>query len=150
MAADSHWCRTLKENPMSGLYTGVALAFALAALSSSVFLPWQEKDTMTVSSIRSHDDVSTRFELRSSERQGACSIVIGEGQGEKHTLRAGIGCAGVHPALAAARWWEERPDGSVAFLRPDGGIVAEFAIADGAAFESYNPLSPILVLLSDE
>lgn len=131
---------------MSGLYTGVAVAFTLAALSSGVFLPWQETDMMTVASIPSPATTSTRFELRSSERKGACSIVIDGGQGEKHALTPGEGCAGVHPALLAARWWAERSDGSVAFVRPDGGIVAEFAIADGAAFESYNPLSPILVL----
>ena len=134
---------------MSALYPGVAIAVMLAAVSSGALLQTQEIDTTVVSSVRTPDDRSMRFQLFSSEWPDGCTISVGEAGRERQKFSADETCGQVHPDLLAASWWQERSDGSVAVLRPDGGVVAEFSVADGAAFESSSPPSPILVLMPD-
>lgn len=134
---------------MSALYPGMAVAVMLAAVSSGALMQTQETDPMVVSSVPAPDGEALRFQLFSSERPEGCNIFIGESVRERQTFSADQTCSQVHPDLLAASWWQERPDGSIAVLRPDGGLVAEFAVADGAAFESYSPPSPILVLMPD-
>lgn len=134
---------------MRGAYAMAAAALGLAAYWAGDFVP-QEPDTINVSSTRDGADRSTLYQLRSSEQEGACTISLGDIKGARQALSPGPACTVVNANVSMARWWQERPDGSVAMLRSDGGVVAEFAVADGAAFESYNPVSPILVLLADK
>ncbi|MEO3384723.1 hypothetical protein [Mesorhizobium sp. CAU 1741] len=123
-----------------------AVALALAAYWAGDFTDPQP-DTINVSSTHGDND---HYQLRSSEQDGACTLSLGVIKGARQALSPDAACTGVNADVSTARWWQERPDGSVALLRSDGGLVAEFAVADGAAFESYNPVSPILVLLSEK
>ena len=61
-------------------------------------------------------------------------------------LQLSPGCSAVDPALAGQAFWRERPEGSVSIEGPDGRIVLEFAASDGAAYESYSPADPVMIL----
>ncbi len=134
---------------MRGAYAMAAGALVLAAYWGGDFIS-QEPDMINVSSTQDDVGPATLYQLRSSEREGACTISLGDVKGARQAVSPEAACNGVNADVSTARWWQERPDGSVALLRSDGDVVAEFAVADGAAFESYNPVSPILVLLSEK
>lgn len=137
---------------MNGAYAGLAVLLAMAAISpaSSLFSPSQDVDPLIVAALPETGDREARFRLRSSTLDTDCSIAAEETVVEdgRRRLRLDAACARLVPVLEGARWWLERPDGSVAFALADGRVVAEFAAADGAAFESYAPRLPIMTLLA--
>lgn len=125
------------------------LTIALAAYAFDV--PHPARDMTTTGTIAPAVGDESSFRLISTLDDGGCAVAAGRAEGdEKRALRLSPGCVDVNPALEGARWWVERPDGTVAFSTEDGGVVAEFAVADGAAFESYSPPQPIMVLLAAE
>ena len=80
------------------------------------------------------------FRLSSADSSGSCMVVKGE------TLSPGYAELVVNPAcdrisagLTTARFWRERADGSIAFVDGQNAPVVEFAIGDGADYESYQP-----------
>jgi hypothetical protein len=91
-----------------------------------------------------------RFRLHSSVDAGICAVTaaaVPDAQ-DRRTLNVGPGCADIVGRIGAARWWQDREDGSVAFVGENGKVLAEFAVADGAAFVSYAPRQPIMTLLA--
>lgn len=134
---------------MNIIYPGLALAAALTYFSSNDVAREPAVDDIVVSSVSTSSEKPTRYTLFSNERPDGCIIsVAGDGPGQ--TFAADMNCRLVHPDLLTATSWQERADGSVAVKRADGGVVVEIAAADGASFESYNPPSPILVLVPTE
>lgn len=56
------------------------------------------------------------------------------------------GCVPVEYPLAMARIWIERPHGDVALADDAGRVLVELGASDGAAFESFRPLEPLMTL----
>jgi hypothetical protein len=56
------------------------------------------------------------------------------------------GCTDLAVTLAKVRLWIESPHGDVALADADGNALVEFGASDGAAFESYRPLAPLMTL----
>ena len=126
--------------------TGIALCLALAA-AGFVLLKEPPPDPVAVSAM-AEADANQRFSLRIAGHDGGCLVTAQSSAQAKRPLSLHPSCVDLVPVLAGARWWLERADGSVAFVRDDDGVTAEFAVADGAAFESYAPQQPIMTLLS--
>lgn len=106
-------------------------------------------DEITVSSLpslRVQDD----FRLFSTSSGDAeCHLAVAETSGGRmRPLRLAPGCIAANPGLAGARYWVDRSDGVVVFSAANGNILAEFAAADGAAFESYYPAQPVMTLVA--
>ena len=55
-------------------------------------------------------------------------------------------CVTLLPRLAEARYWHEDGAGEVTFVAADGQPIVEFFAADGVAYESLRPLSPLVAL----
>lgn len=101
--------------------------------------------TASIALQRAQDD----FRLVSTSGEDECLLAVARApEGRMRPLRLAPGCLAGNPGLAGARYWLDRPDGVIAFSGDDGNIVAEFAAADGAAFESYFPTRPVMTLLA--
>jgi hypothetical protein len=59
------------------------------------------------------------------------------------------GCDDVLPGLSRARHWQERDDGSVVISVDGGKAIVSFAVADGVAYESFAPRSPLISLIAE-
>lgn len=133
---------------MNMAHAGIAGLLALAAYSA---LSAPGRDEITVGSIAAapSGEAVERFALVSSWQEGACFIALGEpaGEGKRH-LRLEPGCVALNARLDDAAYWLDRQDSSVAFLDGEGAVTAEFAAGDGAAFESYAPAEPVMLLLA--
>ncbi|WP_295813335.1 hypothetical protein [uncultured Nitratireductor sp.] len=53
-------------------------------------------------------------------------------------------CTQILPSLAEARIWEERADGTVAFVSANGETLVEFFPGDGVSYQSLRPRTPLL------
>lgn len=136
---------------MNPAHAGVAALLALAAAFSGMLSSAQEQDPFVTAAVDASASPQDRFQMRSSGWDVGCSVAAGEALEEaRRRLLVDPACIDLDPGLTGARWWLERPDGSVAFVRQDGQIVAEFAPGDGAAYESYYPRQPILTLLIED
>jgi hypothetical protein len=58
------------------------------------------------------------------------------------------GCEEMDPRLADARFWSEGADGTVIFTASDGAVLIEFAVADGVAYQSFQPGTPLASLIA--
>ena len=107
-------------------------------------------DQMSTGSIALPEGAAESFRLISSADDMGCAIAAGMPGGEvRRPLQLDANCIDAVPLLARAHWWLDRPDGTVAFVDDTGEAVAEFAEADGAAFESYLPRQPIMILVAE-
>lgn len=121
-------------------------------LLAAPYLPWSRPvDDRAITGSTAIPAVEMEsFRLISTADDVGCAVAAGRAGGEeRRSLRLASGCVGAVPVLAQARWWIDRPDGTVAFVADDGDVVAEFAEADGAAFESYLPRQPIMILIAE-
>ncbi|RIK85727.1 MAG: hypothetical protein DCC69_09145 [Hyphomicrobiales bacterium] len=140
---------------MNIAHAGAAGLLAALALAAGAFQPNPELDTTATSSVAPAMAAQESFRLVSTwsgAGGGAgCSLAAGNAaEGGSRPLRLAPGCIADNPALAEARYWLDRPDGTVAFSGADGRVLAEFAAADGAAFESYHPRLPVMTLFADD
>ena len=133
---------------MNAIRAGAALLLVCAGIYSARF--WREEvpDPIAVSTFQSGKDADQRFTLRISGRDDGCLVTASSSGQGKRPLSLHPTCLEMVPGLVGARWWLERADGSVAFIKDDDRVAVEFAVADGAAFESYAPRQPIMTLLS--
>ena len=128
---------------------GAGLLAAAMLAAASIFDAGPRLDATTTASLAAAPQ--DRFRLVSTLGEAGCSLTAG--QARKDGLRPLVlaaGCIDGNPALAQARYWLDRPDGTVALSAADGRVVAEFAAADGAAFESYDPPLPVMTLFTDD
>jgi hypothetical protein len=90
------------------------------------------------------------FRLESAGGQSACVIRKGPAlAGGRFTITPGPRCAAIFQPLGEASIWREGNDRTVDFLGRDGRVLVEFALADGAGYESVRPRSRILSLVSE-
>jgi len=140
---------------MNIAHGGAAGLLAALIFAAGAFQPQPGLDTTTTSSVAPRDSfrlVSTWDSAGDSSADSTgCSLAAGHApEGGPRPLRLAPGCVADNPGLAEARYWLDRHDGTVAFSGADGRIVAEFAAADGAAFESYSPPLPVMTLFADD
>jgi hypothetical protein len=65
-------------------------------------------------------------------------------------LAAEAGCEDVMAGMSTVRSWEETPDGAVVMSDGQGAVLAAFAVADGAGYESFEPrLRPMSLVKAD-
>ncbi len=127
----------------------VVLAGALAAIGALSGGP--DLDGTTTSAIAPASGQEARFMLVSAAAETVCTLAAEQApNGTMRRLALAPDCLAANPELAAMRFWLDRPDGTVALADADGRIRAEFAMADGAAYESYNPRFPVMTLLTAE
>lgn len=124
----------------------------ITALAAGLYRPAEPTpDPVVTASIAAPAAGGHRYTLISTMDENGCAVVAGDvAHDARRDLDISPGCVEANPVLAGAHYWLERPDGTVAFTRPDGSVAAEFSVADGAAFESYSPPQPIMILLADE
>lgn len=89
-------------------------------------------------------DGSTRFRLTGQDT--AC-LVTREPPAENGSARLTVAkdCDGILPGLSAAGAWTEDADGNVSFAAA-GRTLAQFGVADGVAYESFQPARPPMML----
>lgn len=129
----------------AGVVAGLLALVAYSVISTPA------RDEMIVGSVARapSTEAMERFELRSSSQDGACIIVVSEPAGtDMRQMRLGPGCVALNADLDVAAYWLDRQDGSVAFLDGEGAVTAEFSASDGAAFESYKPAEPMMLMLA--
>lgn len=136
---------------MMSAKAGAAGLLAVFAFAAWALQPKPALDMAATASIAPDAGQEGGFRLVSAWGEAGCSLVAAQAR-EKggRALSLAPGCIADNPVLAAARYWLDRPDGTVAFSAADGRIVAEFAMADGAAFESYYPPQPVMTLLAGD
>lgn len=131
--------------------SGAGLLAAAILAAASIFQAGPRLDATTTASLATAGAPQDRFRLVSTLGEAGCSLTAGQaGKDGLRPLVLAAGCIDGNPALAQARYWLDRPDGTVALSAADGRVVAEFAAADGAAFESYDPPLPVMTLFTDE
>lgn len=95
--------------------------------------------------------IAERFRLVLYGADTGCEVVKGETvSARKARLIFGADCAAELPDLAAAQFWSEQEDGSVAFMGEDGKVAIRFAAGDGHAFESYGTGAPLISLITQD
>ena len=141
---------------MNNPHARMALFLAIPVIALAYLSNQPEVDMSTTSAIAVSRGAEDGFRLVSAWNQDDrsrpdCSLAAGEApEGAPRPLRMAAGCTSGNPLLTGARWWLDRPDGTVALAAADGRILAEFAAGDGAAFESYAPRQPLMTLLADD
>jgi hypothetical protein len=87
------------------------------------------------------------YRLQFAGAEQACTVERGTIRADgSSTLLLDPECEKQYPRLAAARFWREKADGTVTFIKGDGSVVFEFGVSDGAAYESFEPGAPLISL----
>ena len=134
---------------MRRIHAGVTTTAVAAAILSAVLVARTGEASVPVAA-ESGDVSVTQFTLHASGRKGECVVTPDVSATEsRKSLDVTPGCAAVHAQLMNATQWFERDDGSVAFLDSGGRAVVEFSVSDGAAYESYSPAQPMMVMMVD-
>ncbi len=127
---------------MMHLAVGVALILATAAGLRGV--DGNARGQALAAPVSDERDV---YQLTVNGNGAGCLLSAGRWiDGASRAIDLSGGCApGDHP-LAAARIWIEHPHGDVALADETGRVLFEFGASDGAAFESFRPLEPLMTL----
>lgn len=127
---------------MSGIFSGALAAGFLAAVA--MVASGMERSVATAAAEPSYDGRAFRLQIG-----GAASCVVEKGADARGGAAVDLhGCEKLSPEFAAVRFWQERGDGVVAFTREDGGVVVEFAVADGVAYQTFRPGAPLASLIA--
>lgn len=107
---------------------------------------------------RGVDDVTTggvaprptveRLTLQSSGETDTCTIEKSRAAGPVTHVVVAPECDRLLPGLSKATSWIEQADGTVALSADGSAPAAVFAEADGVAYESIEPRTPLLSLLA--
>lgn len=77
----------------------------------------------------------------------SCAVTRGDQISEDRSeLEVDASCAALLPGIERAKFWQEKPDGSVAFTEDGVDAIVSFSVADGVAYESFEPATPLLSL----
>ena len=129
------------------IFYPVALAAVAAAVIAGSNLPHDAAEASSAATNAGESEA--RYQLVVYGAEPSCAVSAGALIAKaKRNLMLGQACSEINPELTGARYWIERPNGRIAFAEDDGDVVAEFAVADGAAFETFDPDAPMMVLLA--
>ena len=88
------------------------------------------------------------YHLRRGGGSVSCIVARGadlsEGLSE---LRVEPSCEEVMAGMATVKYWRESDDETVIFSRDGADTLVTFALADGAAYETFTPAAPLLSLV---
>ncbi|MGE0500486.1 MAG: hypothetical protein AB7I79_02390 [Rhizobiaceae bacterium] len=87
-----------------------------------------------------------RFVLTSMDDGQSCVVEKGMEADGLASVVAGSDCERLLPGLSAVTSWRQGADGSVTLGSETAMEMARFSQADGAAYESFHPVTPLLVL----
>jgi len=91
-----------------------------------------------------------RFVMQASGGEGTCVVEKAVGAGSLSKVSVAPQCDAMMPGLSGLHYWSEGADGTVA-LSVDGKAPAIiFAQADGVAYESIEPKTPLIALISGD
>lgn len=91
-----------------------------------------------------------RFVMQASGDEQTCVVEKTAGAGSLSKVSVAPQCDTMLPGLSGLHYWSENADGTVA-LSADGGTPAViFAQADGVAYESIEPRTPLIALISKD
>jgi len=131
-------------------HAGKAVVLAGALAVAGALSGGPELDETTTAAIAPASGQAARFTLVSAGDEAACTLVAEQTPaGTMRRLALARDCLAAAAELADVRFWLDRPDGTVALAGADGRVRVEFAPADGAAYESYNPRFPVMTLLAE-
>ncbi|WP_011582134.1 MULTISPECIES: hypothetical protein [Chelativorans] len=120
---------------------------AFAVLAALGALPYLMAESETTGTAIENAKTQNRYHLSVSGREGYCTVVKrGGDKAQRAELQLTPECVAMMPRLADARYWQESGAGEVSFVAADGSSVVEFFAADGVAYESLKPISPIVAL----
>jgi len=98
-------------------------------------------------SLQQSKEALVSYKLSVSGQEGSCTVVKrGATEAGRAELELDENCVLMLPRLAHARYWKQEPTGDVIFAAADGRPVVEFFAADGVAYESLRPVSPLVAL----
>jgi hypothetical protein len=124
----------------------VMLAGLLAAAGVLSYGPAGDRQAQAATTLRQAEAEGDAFRLRSSGG-ASCAITRGDAVSQDRAeLRVETACATLLPGMERAKFWHENDDGSVVFIENDGDPIVSFSVADGVAYESFQPSTPLLSL----
>lgn len=90
---------------------------------------------------------SERFSFYVNGRSAECEL---ERYGDDFMRAVGPQCRDLPHRLADVTDWVEAEDGVVELARADGSVLMKLAVSDGAAYESFDPPSPLVLLAAQD
>jgi hypothetical protein len=88
------------------------------------------------------------FQLQASGEEASCAIEKVAGAGPLLRVIVAHDCDGLLPGLSKMQYWREDADGTVT-LSADGQTASVvFGLADGVAYESLEPRTPLMSLIA--
>lgn len=89
---------------------------------------------------------SERFAFYVNGRAAECAL---KRYADGAMRAVGPQCSNLPYRLADVTDWIEADDGAVELARADGSVSMRLAISDGAAYESFDPPSPMILLTAE-
>ena len=125
----------------------------LALAGGSIFA------TMTLAGLKphSHADVAPKaatapaveaFQLQASGDTASCAVEKRAGAGPLLNVIVAQDCDGLLPGLSKMRYWREDGDGTVTLSADGKTALVVFGLADGVAYESLEPRTPLMSLIA--
>jgi hypothetical protein len=88
------------------------------------------------------------FQLQASGEEANCAVEKVAGAGPLLRVIVAPDCDGLMPGLSKMQYWREDADGTVT-LSADGKTASVvFGLADGVAYESLEPRTPLMSLIA--
>jgi hypothetical protein len=86
------------------------------------------------------------FRMRSAG-DASCAVTRGDPVSRNRSeLEVEPACAALLPGIERAKFWQENADGSVAFTEDGAEPIVSFSVGDGVAYESFEPVTPLISL----
>lgn len=121
---------------------GIGLG-AIASLAQTGEAEVSALDRMTTGTIPS----SERFSFYVNGQSAECAL---ERFGDDLMRAIGTQCRDLPHGLAEVTDWIEADDGAVTLAGADGSVLVKLAVSDGAAYESFDPPSPLVLLAAQD
>ena len=128
----------------------IVIAACLAGLGlggvASLTEPERPVQGIVDSTVTGSIAASERFAFYVNGRAAECAL---KRYADGAMRAVGPQCSDLPHRLAEITDWIEADDGAVVLTRADGSVSMRLAISDGAAYESFDPPSPMVLLVAD-
>ena len=131
---------------MKILMTGILLAGLVGA--APLVLSAAEDDS--AADIVAAKGEVTQYRLSVSGHDETCTISAGNPTQDSHAVSMNGNCSSAVPALKKVRYWRKDGAGDLVLAADSGEVVAKFFAADGVAYESLKPMSPMMALTAEQ